>query len=773
MSYINKIITKSHFWRSLPKLPGHMIFMMLGLHGWLLVFRIPHTLRNLFKAFRPGGHGVADDDFWAFGRTDAGFRPWYNKVARDHRTQGRFGYVWDDGLGMPMGPVLFNNWVTYKILSWLGTRRMTAIGYLLIVISSAGLCGWYFGVWAGVVAGLLLAGSPTIAACYTHLGKTEVLWWGFVPFFVYAAFSGKGLLAGLLWSLLACSNLGVSVLLVLMLGPALLFFSLSTNFFFWLLIGVMPGAVKHAIRVIYMWRSGFFSDIVSEQSHLWKWPWRPISFELGWWLPFILSVTASAFKSQQFITGGLIMVVCLLLIWGNRRFIQLIDVQGFHLAFFTIGFGYAIAVQSLLGLIAIILFAYCHPPWWYEGVWKQCWPNWRKAWQMIKSYLDVAPIPLLQPSLLITFLNQIPDGTRFLAESDGDPRTGSRFRVFWQWAEEFLPHRQVDLVNEIQTRFVEPELVVRYLTNFNASKMNAQTMGQICQVLGVSHVVAFSPATVNALKTIGYQEIAQVDLRQLDQQSRNVIRPPGAMALLRASSPQTVIDPAVRWERKGNVLSWKAKAGQSYVIRYRYHPNFRAYQNGQRLNVEPVRPFMELPLTFMRVEAIADGPIALKFTKFFTRKFADMVFCEASNTLNHAAKGHTLNQQGEEKFTNGDIEGALDAFTKAIEVAPDFATPHNNLGVLYWQRGDVEKSLKLFVKAMEIDPDDRDTVLNCADASRSLGMLENAKEIYSSYLERNPNDEVIASTLENLTRNAKDAREQSESGLNGNRHEIY
>ena len=747
MRNLGKAISQSQFWSSLQKLFESMAFMMVGLHGWLLVFRIPHTLRGLFEAFRPGGHGIADDDFWAFGSVDAAFRPWYNKVARDHQTQGRFGYAWDDGLGMSMGPVLFNNWVTYKILSWLGTRRMTAIGYLLIVISSAGLCGWYFGAWVGIAIGLLMAGSPILAVSYTHLGKTEVLWWGLVPVFVFAAFSGKGLVAGLLWSFIAWSNLGVSVLLVLMLGPALLFFSLSTNFFFWLLIGVMPGAVKHAIRVIYMWRSGFLSDLVSEQSHLWKWPWRPISFELGWWLPFILSVAASAYKSQQFITGGLIMVVGLLLYWANRRFIQLSDVQSFHLAFFTIGFGYAIAVQSLLGLIAIILFVYCHPPFWYEAVWKQCWPDWRKAWQMMKSYLEVAPIRLLQPSLLITFLNQIPDGARFLAESDGDPRTGSRLRNFWQWTEEFLPPRQVDLVNEIQTRFVEPELVIRYLSHFNASQMSAQVMGQLCQVLGVSHVVVFTPATVNVLKSIGYQLIAQVDLRQLDQQSRNVIRPPVAMALLRAPLPATVIDPAVRWERKGNILTWNANAGQSYMIRYRYHPNFRAYQNGLTLEVEPVKPVNELPLTFMRVKAIADGRIILWFADFISR-----IFGYEDRKINafmqpDKVKGHTLNQQGEEKYNKGDIEGALNAFTKAIEVDTDFATAHNNLGVLYWQTGELQKAVDHFAKAVKIDPNDRDTIVNYGEVFKSLGKIADARVVYSSWLKRNPNDQEIARSL--------------------------
>jgi len=598
---------------------------MMGLHGWPLVFRIPHTLRVLFEAFRPGGHGIPDADFWAFSQVDAAFRPWYKKIARDFQSLGRFGYAWDDGLGMPYGPRIYNNLVTYKLLYWLGTRRMMAIGYLLMVVIAALLCGWRFNPWVGIAVGILVAGSPLTVGSYTHLGKPEVFWWGPAMLFVVAAFSGSGLFAGMLWSFLAWVNLPVSVMLAIMLGPALFVHSLSANSLLGLVIGVIPGIVKLGFRGVHSLRSGIFTSYVSEQSRLWKRPYYPGVSELIWWLPLMLSVIASAYTSRQFVMGGLILIAGVGLHWANHRIIYMNDPQSFHLAFWVIGLGYAVATQSLVGLVTILLLAYSRPascgiptapedagqanPW-------QC--RLHNAWQQIKAYPAVTPLRFLQPAPLVAFFNQIPNGARFLAESDGDPRTGSRFRAFWQWTEEFLPCRQVDLANEIYTRVVEPELADRYLRRFNAQQMTSQEMGWLCQVLGVSYVVAHTAATVLALQSVGYEPVAQVDLSTLEHFREVVRTPPVTLTLLRNPSLATVIEPAAPWSREGNVLTWQAKAGESYVVRYRYYPDFRAYQNREVLKVEPMRPIDGLPLTFMQVSAIADGPIVLKFHPHWT-----------------------------------------------------------------------------------------------------------------------------------------------------------
>jgi hypothetical protein len=308
------------------------------------------------------------------------------------------------------------------------------------------------------------------------------------------------------------------------------------------------------------------------------------------------------------------------LYWANNRFIYMNDPESYHITFWVIGLGYALAAQSLVGLVAILLLAYARPiscgipaaidisiqlnPWQRR---------FHTAWKLIKSYPAVIPLRFLRPAPLLTFFNHIPDGTRFLAESDGDPRAGSQFRHFWQWTEELLPLRQVDLVNEIYTRVVEPDLADRYLTRFNAEHMTGPEMSELCQVLGASYVVAHTPQTVEVLLMAGYQTIAQVKLDSLKGFQEVLLAPSATLTLLRNASPVTVIEPAVPWMREGNLFTWQAKAGQSYIVRYRYNPGFRAYQYRSTLGVEPVSPMNGLSLTFMRVKSLEDGRVTLEF----------------------------------------------------------------------------------------------------------------------------------------------------------------
>jgi len=133
----------------------------------------------------------------------------------------------------------------------------------------------------------------------------------------------------------------------------------------------------------------------------------------------------------------------------------------------------------------------------------------------------------------------------------------------------------------------------------------------------------------------------------------------------------------------------------------------------------------------------------------FTHKLYAIVN-DAHDRIEVDTLASTLNQQGENLFNKGNVEEALSAFTKAIEINPNYATAHKNVGVLYWQIGEIQKAVDHFGKALEIDPNDRDTILNWGEAFKSLKKNEDAAAIYASYLERNPHDREIARALTEL-----------------------
>lgn len=597
-------------------------FLSIGLYAWPLIFKIPSTLRILFEAFRPGGYGIADKDFWAFSRVDAGFRPWYTKIARDYETQGRFGYVWDDGLGMPLGVRIYNNLGTYKLLYWLGHRRMMALGYILMILAIVILVSLYFGFVIGGLAGVIAAGSPLLIVSYTHFGKPEMFWWAFTIPVIYLGLAGQGLWAGLGWSILTIFNLSVSYMIILLLGPALLIALFVHGTLLVGIAGAIPGIGKNIIRLTYMWRSGFMGSITSEQTRLWKRPLRPQITEMILWFPFLLSVTLSSCASSSPILGIFIILFGIGVNWFNYRVIYLNDPQSFNAAFWVIGLIFACISHSLCALLAIALMLYVNPNLYnfplLDVETNPCIDKvdrWlRNENKAMRIFPALAPLSLPRPTELMHFFDQIPNGARFIAESDGDPRAGSRFRMFWQWTEEFLPARQIDLVSEMYTRAVEPDLVDRYLTTFSAQQMTADEMTRLCQNLGASHIVTHTKETAALLKDAGHRSIANVDLATLDEFSAVIANvPPVELNLFEIAAFEAIIAPAVSWSRIANDLTWLACADQSYIIRYRYSPEFRAYQNGQKLTVEPFNPMSDLPLQFMQVTAVADGPVTLKF----------------------------------------------------------------------------------------------------------------------------------------------------------------
>ena len=600
-------------------------YMLIGLHSWLLILKLPYTIWIILRTFRPGGLGISDNDFWAFGKIDARFRSWYNKIARDYRTLGRFGYAWDDGLGMPLGSRIYNNYITYLILDKLGTRRMNALGLVQMLLIMMILGFYQFGICTAVGIGIVAIASPLIVYSYTHLGKPESFWYGFGLLFIFLSFSGKSLLAGICWSIIAFVSLPLSVMLSIISGPALLFNLFQFDNVAYFLIGAIPGAIKHFFSFFYIWRSGFLFNLVKEQSRLWKLSWLPSITELTWWIPLGLSIIISAYESHQLLIGSILLVCAILLGWINFRIIFLNDHQSFYLTYWVVGLGFAMYTQSYFGLLFMILMIYNRLDLFGIPVnsllFGSSTLSLKSKLEYFKSQFE--KFPFLSPTRLpfepdlLAFFSHIPNGHRFIFEPDGDPRTESKYKYFLQWTEEFLPKRKIDLVNEIYTRLVEPELVDKYLVNMMGGKIDDEDIIELCHKLGASFIIAYRKNTIKKLQKIGFQKITEVELGRLDAFRKIIETPPEKLILFHSPASYSIVEPSTELIRSRNKISWCAKAGETYIIKYRYHSNFTAYQGSKFLPVLSFSPFNDLPLKFMKVCTPENGSVTLQFRKLF------------------------------------------------------------------------------------------------------------------------------------------------------------
>jgi tetratricopeptide (TPR) repeat protein len=138
------------------------------------------------------------------------------------------------------------------------------------------------------------------------------------------------------------------------------------------------------------------------------------------------------------------------------------------------------------------------------------------------------------------------------------------------------------------------------------------------------------------------------------------------------------------------------------------------------------------------------GPEIISLMGYSFQNIKDKL--EVQKTLYENSKGgieesSELNQQGEDLYEKDNFDGALDAFTKALDKNKNNATTHNNLGVLYYNREDKEKAFCHYKKAAELQPQNITFQKNLADFYYvELGQVEEAMQIYVKVLNINPED---------------------------------
>jgi tetratricopeptide (TPR) repeat protein len=98
----------------------------------------------------------------------------------------------------------------------------------------------------------------------------------------------------------------------------------------------------------------------------------------------------------------------------------------------------------------------------------------------------------------------------------------------------------------------------------------------------------------------------------------------------------------------------------------------------------------------------------------------------------------TWNKFGRIKKDDGDLDGALHGYNKAIELDPNFATAYSNRGLVKKAKGDLDGAIADFNKAIELKPASAIYYSNRGSVRRKKGDLENALTDCNKAIELNP-----------------------------------
>lgn len=127
-----------------------------------------------------------------------------------------------------------------------------------------------------------------------------------------------------------------------------------------------------------------------------------------------------------------------------------------------------------------------------------------------------------------------------------------------------------------------------------------------------------------------------------------------------------------------------------------------------------------------------DGSVSIGSARFPTLDFArDRILSNARKAVDHAEffgpgsvvcfDSVSLNISGDRFYQQGDIDGAILEFEKALELDPGNVNARNSMGVCYGVLGDLEKAAAAFATAAKLDP-------NEAMAAYNLGLVARLAE---------------------------------------------
>ena len=107
-------------------------------------------------------------------------------------------------------------------------------------------------------------------------------------------------------------------------------------------------------------------------------------------------------------------------------------------------------------------------------------------------------------------------------------------------------------------------------------------------------------------------------------------------------------------------------------------------------------------------------------------------------------------QQGIDLCQQGEIEGAIQAFQKELEVNPNNATAWNNLGFIYYQQQRWEESVAACQKAVALKSDYAEAYWNLSFAYEQTGQYVEAAAAIEKGIELSPGNPDIYSNLGNM-----------------------
>ena len=138
----------------------------------------------------------------------------------------------------------------------------------------------------------------------------------------------------------------------------------------------------------------------------------------------------------------------------------------------------------------------------------------------------------------------------------------------------------------------------------------------------------------------------------------------------------------------------------------------------------------------------------------YTQGHHQQALMQASQLLEQFPKSINLyNIIGAANKGLGKLEEAIEAYTKAISLKPDFAEAYNNMGNVLQEQGKLEEALEAYKKALSIKPNNSEAYNNMGNALQDIGKLEEATVAFNKAISLKPDNADAYYNIGNVFRN--------------------
>lgn len=121
----------------------------------------------------------------------------------------------------------------------------------------------------------------------------------------------------------------------------------------------------------------------------------------------------------------------------------------------------------------------------------------------------------------------------------------------------------------------------------------------------------------------------------------------------------------------------------------------------------------------------------------------------------------TIKARGVQAFKSGDLEKAIEEFTKAIELSPDDHTLYGNTSACYYNLNKFEEALASAEKCIEVNPAWSKGYQRKGMALAGLNRIDECKEAFNKALELEPDNQQVKDALAKLDQPAPSAESEN------------